>query len=512
MQYRFLPVALTAIICLFFLSVSAQNSSPYWSLAGNSNASASSKLGTTNGVNLRLFTNNAERLTILSSNGYVGIGTTAPTSRFTVNAASSPLRVSINGSTKLFIGTTGGLSVGSGTSAPANGLYVVGNTGIGTATPTQKLHVEGNAAFSGNVGIGTATPACPLDITSSTSASTIRANNTYSGAEDRIAINARSVNAPGWGYGIRAQGGFRGVYGLVQGGSYTGFGYGVYGEATGYAGAGTHYGVYGIGNGGVNAYGVYGIAANGSSFNAAGYFSGNVYANGVLLTSDRKFKQDIQPVAYGLEQVLKLKPSVYSFKMGEYKSMNLPKGKQLGLIADEVKQVFPELVSQAVHPAEYDNNDREKVISPEVKYEAVNYQGLIPVLIASIQELKATNDFQQQQIEKQQQQIGDLTVLVNKLTNGLTPITLSGTGVLEQNTPNPASSTTIIRYRVPEEIISARLTITNAKGQVIKTISLNNRGIGQVSLNTAALAAGTYNYSLFVDGKQADTKRLVIAR
>jgi hypothetical protein len=217
-------------------------------------------------------------------------------------------------------------------------------------------------------------------------------------------------------------------------------------------------------------------------------------------------------VAYGLEQVLKLKPSVYSFKMGEYKSMNLPKGKQLGLIADEVKQVFPELVSQAVHPAEYDNNDREKVISPEVKYEAVNYQGLIPVLIASIQELKATNDFQQQQIEKQQQQIGDLTVLVNKLTNGLTPTTLSGTGVLEQNTPNPASSTTIIRYRVPEEIISARLTITNAKGQVIKTISLNNRGIGQVSLNTAALAAGTYNYSLFVDGKQADTKRLVIAR
>jgi len=55
----------------------AQNSSPYWSLAGNSGASATSKLGTTNAIPLRLLTNNIERLRI-TPNGAIGIGTVGP--------------------------------------------------------------------------------------------------------------------------------------------------------------------------------------------------------------------------------------------------------------------------------------------------------------------------------------------------------------------------------------------------------------------------------------------------
>ncbi|HUP13571.1 MAG TPA: T9SS type A sorting domain-containing protein, partial [Niastella sp.] len=82
---------------------------------------------------------------------------------------------------------------------------------------------------------------------------------------------------------------------------------------------------------------------------------------------------------------------------------------------------------------------------------------------------------------------------------------------LEQNTPNPFSGTTVIRYSVPSNAGSAKLNITNAKGQVVKTITLN-RGTGQVNVNTATLAAGTYNYTLYVDGRQVDTKRFVIAR
>jgi hypothetical protein len=54
--------------------------------------------------------------------------------------------------------------------------------------------------------------------------------------------------------------------------------------------------------------------------------------------------------------------------------------------------------------------------------------------------------------------------------------------------------------------------LTNSKGQVLKTIAINNKGAEQVTFNAASLAAGSYNYTLFVDGKQADTKRLRIAR
>jgi hypothetical protein len=44
---------------------------------------------------------------------------------------------------------------------------------------------------------------------------------------------------------------------------------------------------------------------------------------------------------------------------------------QIGLIADEVKQVFPELVKEQVQPAEYGKGGKE-LIRPEV-----NLMGLI---------------------------------------------------------------------------------------------------------------------------------------
>src|SRR5258706_1481054 len=67
-----------SLAILFALVIgNAQNTSPYWSLVGNSNATSSSKLGTTNAIDLRLFTNNSEKMRINTA-GAVGIGTTAP--------------------------------------------------------------------------------------------------------------------------------------------------------------------------------------------------------------------------------------------------------------------------------------------------------------------------------------------------------------------------------------------------------------------------------------------------
>jgi hypothetical protein len=190
--------------------------------------------------------------------------------------------------------------------------------------------------------------------------------------------------------------------------------------------------------------------------------------------------------------------------------MHLPEGRQLGLIADEVKEVYPELVQQAVHPAEYDIGDKEKIITPEVKYEGVNYQGLIPVLIASIQEQQqqiAELTKKAERLETLEKEMAELKALVRGAN-----INIPTNTYLEQNTPNPAITSTNIRYNIPETSTSARFTLTNAKGQVVKTISLSNRGTGQISLNTTALAAGTYSYTLYVNGILADTKRLVIVR
>jgi DNA repair exonuclease SbcCD ATPase subunit len=83
---------------------------------------------------------------------------------------------------------------------------------------------------------------------------------------------------------------------------------------------------------------------------------------------------------------------------------------------------------------------------------------------------------------------------------------------LQQNTPNPFYSTTVIRYYIPSFITHASLVVTNASGQILKTIVLNERGSGQTTISAGTLAAGNYFYSLIIDGKTTATKQMVLTK
>lgn len=518
-------------LCFAIATTQAQNTSPYWSLSGNSSTTATgtSKLGTTTADPLNLVTNNLTRMRI-DPNGRIGVGlTTTPLTTFQVfgTTAFGNRVSSLNATRALNIIDTNAvmriLRVHP-TFAPAIEL-ISRTTADGPnvaywdmyAEPSDRSfrirdRVGGGSGLdrltisrTGNVGIGTTAPASPLEVISASANSVFRAISTSSGGSGNpVAILGRSI-AYSNGIGIIGQGGTMGVMGhSIAGNGWSSTG--VWGIAEGDP-IGYRYGVVSDARGGAYVYGLYSAASGGTAYTAAGHFVGDIYANGVLLTSDRKFKRDIAPAENSLEQLLKLKPNTYQFKKEEYKRMHLPKGMQTGLIADEVKQVFPELVQKAVLPPEYDKEDRNKVISPEVEYEAVNYIGLIPVLIGAVQD-------QQQTIAKQQQQIDELKQLVSKLAGGQglnTSVNVSA-AYLEQNTPNPSRGTTTIRYHVPENTSSARLILTNSKGQLLKTISINGRGTGQLNLETSALSAGVYNYTLWISGREVDTKQLVITR
>ena len=247
-------------------------------------------------------------------------------------------------------------------------------------------------------------------------------------------------------------------------------------------------------------YGVYG-SASGGTFNAAGYFDGDVWADSYNILSDRKFKTGITQLesSTSLDHLMKLKPSAYEFNTPAYPKMGLPKGKQLGLIADEVKQVFPELVKEAVHPAEY-SQDKKEVLRPEEKFEGVNYIGFIPVLIASLQEQQKTIATLQDRITKLEASLA--------VSNDVSGGNMKNVSLL-QNRPNPFSQVTNINYSIPEGA-DGQIRIYDAAGNMVKTMRATENG--QVQLNAYELKAGTYTYVLVVNGNATASKKMVLLK
>lgn len=357
-------------------------------------------------------------------------------------------------------------------------------------------------------------PNYPLDIYNTSNSIAVNVLNANTGeTTDRIGVLSNSVISDYYGYGVQAYGGYYGVYAGGSAGASGGYVHGVYGYASATSCSGTVIGVEGYAYGSAYNYGVYGSTYDNScgAFNAAGYFNGAVYAVSYNSVSDRKFKTNITSIQNPLEQLMKLKPATYEFKTAEYPNMQLPKGKQMGLIADEVKQVFPELVSEAVNPARYDKD--RKLISKEEKYESVNYMGLFPVLVAAIQQQQQTIDAVKAENQELKSRLGAIeqalnisskqsAVTANSLTNAYLGIAI----------PNPANQQTAIDYYIPQNAGKAVMSISDMNGKVVKSIPLNGQGKGQIVLDAGQLSSGTYNYALTLGGKLVDAKKLVLTK
>lgn len=82
---------------------------------------------------------------------------------------------------------------------------------------------------------------------------------------------------------------------------------------------------------------------------------------------------------------------------------------------------------------------------------------------------------------------------------------------LGQNIPNPFNGSTLISYYLPSNS-TAKLTVSDLSGKVVKEYNLTEEGFGQVSFDHIGLASGTYSYALFVDGKLVDSKKMNLVK
>jgi hypothetical protein len=242
--------------------------------------------------------------------------------------------------------------------------------------------------------------------------------------------------------------------------------------------------------------------------------------------SDGRFKRNIQENVSGLAFINKLRPVTYTYDasgMDAFLHKNNPgeNGERaeenkmhIKALQEKEKVTYTGFIAQEVQNAAKELQfDFSGVDAPQNENDiyALRYSDFVVPLVKAVQELSKENEELKRKAERMdalEKEVAELKALVIGSNN---PV-VHTLAYLEQNAPNPVSGTTTIRYHVPETSTSASLTLTNAKGQVVKTVSLNNRGTNQLSLNTTGLAAGTYNYTLYIDGKQASSKRLVITQ
>ncbi len=107
------------------------------------------------------------------------------------------------------------------------------------------------------------------------------------------------------------------------------------------------------------------------------------YTGSIGTCSDIRYKTDIRQIEHALDKVAGLRGITFNWKQDQYPNHRFSDREQIGLIAQEVEEVLPQVVSE-------DNNG----------YYNIDYTKIAPLLIEAIKELKAENDELKKRIEK----------------------------------------------------------------------------------------------------------------
>lgn len=248
----------------------------------------------------------------------------------------------------------------------------------------------------------------------------------------------------------------------------------------------------------------------------AGYFDGNVKVTGSLQGNvvnsaevNAKSTQTLRPINSALDGIASANPFMYIVRTqvpgigtgvvpdsatltGTVAPTSDPVvsfGKSYyALDVNAVKQSFPALIIKDAQGNEY-----------------VNYTQLVPILVQAIKELKTELDDLKEAVASSG------TRKVNAATNIATNTLDEGWGSISQNTPNPFTGQSTVRVSVPDDASDAYIDILTLNGASVKRIPVSN-GLSEVSLSSFEFAPGTYLYTLVVNGKVSETRRMIVNR
>lgn len=261
--------------------------------------------------------------------------------------------------------------------------------------------------------------------------------------------------------------------------------------------------------------------------------------NGTWLSfSDGRFKFNVQENVSGLDFIKRLRPITYQFNTQEIDAYvrqgmsqeadSLIENQPVRNFEASTNIIHSGFIAQEVEQAAIETGFLSTIVSAptnDTEPYALNYGEFVVPLVKAIQE-------QQTKIEELEAMIrdccaapkslntiqGEGTQQEQNLRNGATGIntatqvvelSYSDNVILYQNIPNPFGEETTINYYLPQIVNNAKMVFYNDMGKSIKEVVLENKGNASVVLKTSELATGVYSYSIVVDGKTADTKRML---
>jgi len=126
---------------------------------------------------------------------------------------------------------------------------------------------------------------------------------------------------------------------------------------------------------------------------------GNVTAQGFYYASDENLKKNVFPLESSLEKIKKLEGISFDWKADG--------GKSMGLIAQDVEKIYPELVGSY--------NIFNETTNETETYKTVQYGNLVAPLIEAVKELDEKNIKQDEKIEEQKKRIEKLEKSIGEL-------------------------------------------------------------------------------------------------
>jgi len=261
--------------------------------------------------------------------------------------------------------------------------------------------------------------------------------------------------------------------------------------------------------------------------------------------SDGRFKTNVTENVKGLEFINKLRPVTYNMNTqacDAFVRQNIPlatdtSGNAISEIpidySASMSVVHSGFIAQEVDSiAQLCGFSSSIVHAPANSTDpyALSYAEFVVPLVKSVQELTiiiTEQDHQIQtletQIDEQNEQIQQIESTINSccLTNetkntgninsNMEKVNTSNSkSILYQNTPNPFSKKTTIRYFVPENSVQSSIMVFDMQGKLVKTYPVSAKGDGNIEINANELQPGMYMYSLITDGKEIDTKRMIL--